>query len=97
MYIPDENALLEFETYFHRDDILRVSVEVGDVERESERYTCLIPVKKGGKWKRIILKAGDFKGEKSGMPLQNFAEGRALVFDCDEEETEFAITNILWL
>lgn len=97
MYIPDENALLEFETYFHKDDILRVSVEVGDVERESERYTCFIPVKKGGKWKRIILKAGDFKGEKSGMPLPSFADGRALVFDCDEEETEFAITNILWL
>ena len=74
-----------------------MSVEVGDVERESERYTCFIPVKKGGKWKRIILKAGDFKGEKSGMPLPSFADGRALVFDCDEEETEFAITNILWL
>ena len=97
MYLPDENALLEFETYFHRDDVLRVSVEVGDVEQEIERYTCLIPVKKGGKWKRIILKAGDFKGENSGMALPSFEKGRALVFDCNEEETEFAVINILWL
>jgi hypothetical protein len=45
----------------------------------------------------MILKAADFKGEKSGMPLTNFSDGSALLFDCAGEETEFAITNILRL
>ena len=97
MYVPGDNALLEFDAYFDRTDMLKVSVDVSDLERESERYTCRMEVKGGGKWKRIILKAADFKGEHCGKPLQNFSEGRALVFDCEQEETEFSITNILWL
>lgn len=97
MYVPGDNALLEFDAYFDRTDTLKVSVDVSDLERESERYTCVMEVKGGGKWKRIILKAADFKGEHCGKPLQNFSEGRALVFDCEQEETEFSITNILWL
>ncbi len=97
MYVPGDNAFLEFDAYFDRTDTLKVSVDVSDLERESERYTCLMEVKGGGKWKRIILKAADFKGEHCGKPLQNFSEGRALVFDCEQEETEFSITNILWL
>ncbi|MBQ3506085.1 MAG: dienelactone hydrolase family protein [Clostridia bacterium] len=97
MYIPDENALLAFDAYFHQTDELKISVDVGDVSRESERYSCIVPVKSGGKWKRIILRAADFKGENCGAPLGNFSEGRALVFDCMQEETEFSVTNILWL
>ena len=97
MYIPDENALLAFDAYFHATDELKISVDVGDVSRETERYSCIVPVVGGGKWKRIILRAADFKGENCGEPLGNFCEGRALVFDCIQEETEFAVTNILWL
>lgn len=97
MYVPDENALLEFDAYFHKTDDLTVSIEVGDMEHESECYRCTMEVKGGGKWKRIILKAGDFKGENCGTPLKNFSQGKALVFDCEQEETEFSITNILWL
>ena len=63
----------------------------------SELYSYEVFVQGGGKWKRMILKAADFKGEKSGMPLTNFSNGSALLFDCAGEETEFAITNILWL
>ena len=44
-----------------------------------------------------MLKPADFKGEKSGMPLKKFSDGKALLFDCDSEETEFAIANVLWL
>ncbi|MBQ4053650.1 MAG: hypothetical protein IJD33_04855, partial [Clostridia bacterium] len=97
MYVPDDNALLEFDVYFREDNRLKVSVDVGDITRESERYTCNMQVKGGGKWKRVILKAADFKGENCGSPLKNFSEGRALVFDCQQDETEFAVTNILWL
>lgn len=97
MYVADENALLEFDAYFDKTDTLYVSIDVGDMARESERYTCSLEIKGGGKWKRTILKAADFKGENCGKPLQNFLEGRALIFDCEREDVQFAVTNILWL
>ncbi len=97
MFVPEENALLEFDAYSSQDDRLQVAIEVGDMERESERYLCSMKIAGGGKWKRIILKAGDFKGCNCGRQLKNFSDGKALVFDCEKEETEFAITNILWL
>ena len=96
-YIPDENALLEFDVYSTETQQLEIAIEVADAEKAKERYTCIVDVNGGGKWKRIILKAADFNGEVSGIPLQNFFEGSALVFDCLDEEKEFAITNILWL
>ena len=96
-YVPEENALLEFDAYSAKTQTLRVVIEAADVETEEERYTCEVEIKGGGKWKRIILKASDFKGETYGAPLANFYNGSALVFGCAEEEKEFAITNILWL
>ena len=96
-YIPDENALLEFDVYSAVSQTLEVSVEVADVDKTEERYSCTVDVRGGGKWKRIILRAADFKGESSGAPLQNFFDGSALVFACHGEEQGFAVTNILWL
>ncbi len=97
MYVPDDNALLAFDAYCATTETLQITVETGDVESEAERYTCAVDVKGGGKWKRIILRAVDFKGELSGMPLSNFSDGRALVFDNENEEIEFAVANVLWL
>lgn len=97
MYIPDDNAMLAFDAYCAETEPLQIAIEAGDVEREAERYTCTVEIKGGGKWKRIILRAADFKGEHSGMPLNNFSDGRALVFDNENEEQEFAIANVLWL
>ncbi len=96
-YIPDENALLEFDAYFKETETLVVTIDLADVESDRERYSCEVEVKGGGKWKRIILKAADFKGETGGMPLKNFSDGRALSFKCENEDVEYAITNILWL
>lgn len=96
-YIPDENALLEFDAYCREDFVLKIAIDTGDMERDYERFVYETTVKGGGKWKRIILKAGDFKGENSGMPLRSFRDGRALTFDCDDERIEYAVTNILWL
>jgi hypothetical protein len=96
-YAPDENALLAFDVWTDRDGEMLVSVELADVDREAERYTYAFEVKGGGKWKRIICKAGDLKGETSGMPLKGFTEGRALVFDSADDAVQFAVTNILWL
>ncbi len=96
-YIPDENAYLKFDVYLPETDEIFVSIHVGDVETQFEKYTYSCEVKGGGKWKRIILKANDFKGEKTGMPLKSFVQGRALSFDCEKEETVYAVTNILWI
>lgn len=96
-YVPEENSMLEFDAYTKQTQTLRVSIEVADVETEEERYTCEVEVKGGGKWKRIILQADDFKGEKCGYTLENFSLGSALVFDCAGEEQEFSVTNIIWL
>ena len=89
--------MLEFDVYFQKTGVLTVSIETADVEKDIERYTCTFSVKGGGKWKRIILKAADFKGVFHGMPLKNFHAGNSLTFDCADEENEYAITNILWL
>ena len=45
----------------------------------------------------MILQPAELKSEISGMPLKSFAEGQALLFDCEDEESEYAVTNILWL
>lgn len=96
-YVPDENALLEFDVYSAETQDLRLSIEVADVGEDAEYFRCELPVKGGGKWKRTVLKAADFKSERNGMPLQNFSRGSALLFECASEEKEFSITNILWL
>ena len=96
-YVPDENAFLEFDAYVPTDAELYVTIEVGEVGQQAERYTCTSEVKGGGKWKRIILKSSDFKSETSNLPLKNFNEGRSLSFACPDETVVFSVTNILWL
>lgn len=96
-YVPDENALLKFDAYSATTQTLQVSIEVAARDMERERYVCNVDVKGGGKWKRFILKANEFKGEKGGLPLGSFNQGSALSFDCTQDENEFSITNILWL
>ncbi len=96
-YAPEENALLAFDGYCTETERLKVWIDVGEVGKDFERYACSCLVKGGGKWKRIILKAADFKGEISGAPLKNFYEGRSLAFGCDNKAVEYAVNNILWL
>ena len=97
MYIPDDGALLEFDVYSAETQTLEVAIEIADMEADVERYVCKVEVRGGGKWKRNVLKAADFKSESSGMPLRNFNQGSALSFACADEEEEFSVTNILWL
>jgi hypothetical protein len=96
-YVPDENAILEFDAYSTADGYIKVSVDVLVTGAVIERYSTSVYVKGGGKWKRIILKAGDLKGENCGKPLANFCNGKALSFTCDDKENMYAVTNILWL
>ena len=96
-FVPMENALLAFDVYSPESQDISVTIEMAHVEKGDGSYTCRVPVKGGGKWKRVILKAADFKGGEYGYPLQNFCDGSALVFACADEEWEFGVTNILWL
>ena len=74
-----------------------MGIDIADEENRMERFVCMVSVKGGGKWKRMILKANEFKNEAVGAPLKSFSEGQALLFDCEDEENEYAVTNILWL
>ena len=96
-YVPEENALLEFDVYSKETQQLKVEIEVADLEKGETSYTCIVDVRGGGKWKRLILRAADFKDENTHRSLENFKKGSALVFDCAGEEKEFSVTNILWL
>ena len=96
-FVPTENALLAFDVYSPTAQDIEVTIETARVDQGDGSYICRVPVKGGGKWKRIILKASDFKGGEYGYPLENFRDGSALVFDCADEEQEFGVTNILWL
>jgi len=95
-FLPDDNAFLKLDVYFFTDGKLTIGIGVGDMQTQFERYVYTAEVKGGGKWKRIVLKAGDFKGEQSGMPLKSFALGKTLSFESEGEKL-YAVTNILWL
>ena len=60
-YIPDENAFLEFDAYSATGQSLKIAIEVANTGASSELFSCEVPIKAGGKWKRIILKSVDFK------------------------------------
>lgn len=96
-YAPHENALLEFDAYLEETDEIIVCVEAGERQSGFEKYVYATEVKGGGKWKRIIIKAGDLKSETTGMPLKSFSQGRAITFDSRNDTSKYAITNILWL
>ena len=96
-YVPSQNDLLQFEGYSKESQALRVSVETGDIREAEERFTCIVSIKGGGKWKRQLLRAEDFKSEVTGQSLVSFTQAKALVFCCDGEEKEFSITNLLWI
>jgi hypothetical protein len=96
-YLPAENDLLQFEGYSKESQTLRVTVEVGDIHEDEEKFVCYVYIKGGGKWKRNLLRAEDFKNEDTGKSLPSFTHASALVFACAGEEKEFSVTNLLWL
>lgn len=94
-YVANEGALLEFDLYAVKTARVKVYLEISGAEG-AERFSLTLTVKGGGKWKRNVLSAAEFKSEATGASLPDFSVAQALAFDCDEE-TEFAVTNILWL
>ena len=96
-YVAQSGALLKFDAYSRVTESLRIGIEVAKEDGEVECYFCYVPVKGGGKWKRIILEAKDFKSELSGRALPAFSLGSALSFGAENEDIEYIVTNILWL
>ena len=94
-YLPDENAILKFDAYADEDTEFIVEIESAGIERRV--YQFAMEIKGGGKWKKIILKPNDFKEIITSAPLDSFAGGSSLSFLSENEDVEFAITNILWL
>ena len=94
--MPEENSLLKFDAYAETGATLLVTIDVA-VGSEFKKYRYVLPVKKGGKWKRTVLKAEDFKEETTGAPLSAFSLGKALSFESEDETETFAVTNIIWL
>ena len=95
-YLPEENSLLKFDAYAKDGANLIVTVDVA-TSGKFEKYRCRIPVKAGGKWKRVVLKPADFKNENEGTNLPSFLHGKALSFESEMEENKFAVTNIVWI
>lgn len=58
------------DLYSRADTEVKITVETGD--REGGGYSVLVPVKGGGKWKRVILRPEELKDEKTGAPLKSF-------------------------
>ena len=96
-YVAQSGALLKFDAYSRVTESLRIGIEVAKEDGEVECYFCYVPVKGGGKWKRIILEAKDFKSELSGRALPAFSLGSSLSFGAENEDIEYIVTNILWL
>ena len=96
-YVAKDGAMLKFDAYSRESGTLTVCVEVVERNGEAENYFCRIPIKGGGKWKRIILASKDFKNEKYGRPLSSFSQGSALSFCLEDVESEYAVANLLWL
>lgn len=96
-YIPDDGAMLSFHVYSKRTTKIQASVDIETENAETLRYTCNFAVQGGGKWKHVVLTANDFKIDGFGSPLKGFSLGNALIFDCQDEENEYAVTNIVWL
>ena len=96
-YVAQSGALLKFDAYSRVTESLRIGIEVAKEDGEVECYFCYVSGKGGGKWKRIILEAKDFKSELSGRALPAFSLGSALSFGAENEDNEYIVTNILWL
>lgn len=87
-YAPPEGAMFRFDAYAGADTSLKVVFIRKDVE-----YACEVDVAGDGKWKNIVLEAGDFKSE-TGAPLGDFAlvTSVAILF-----EGNALVNNVLWL
>lgn len=92
-YRAPAGAELQFDAYCKEDAVCKVSFIYNDKEYGQLIYTCETKVEGGGKWKKINMRANEFKTD-TGIPLDDFTRVYAVVFD---SEGEILYNNIIWL
>ncbi len=90
-YEPPEGASIRFDAWSEQDARLKI-IFYKDAE-ENVGYSCEETIEGGGKWKSILLDAGDFKSE-TGAPLRDFSGVVSLVFFGDGE---ILVNNVIWI
>ncbi|MDD6996122.1 MAG: hypothetical protein SPH68_07725 [Candidatus Borkfalkiaceae bacterium] len=95
-FVADEGAALKLDLYAAVNTSAKITVETGERGASGE-YSAVVPVSGGGKWKRIILRAEEFKDEATGAPLKSFSRGIAIVIRPENEKVKVLAANVLWL
>ncbi len=90
-YAAPEGASFRFDAYCKTDARVRVMFYKND--EECDGFTAEAPVEGGGKWKSVLMEAGDFKSE-TGAPLGDFSGVVSVVFYSDDE---VLVNNVLWI
>lgn len=93
-FCSEEGAALKADAYSREDTSVKITVET---EEDDGAYSAAFAIKGGGKWKRLILRAEEFKKQTTGEPLKSFCSGVALVVRSEEGKEPVLITNLLWL
>ena len=84
---------LQFDAYCRTDAVCKVSFLYKDKEYGQLIYTCEQRIEGGGRWKKVNLRANEFKTD-TGVSLSDFTRVYAVVFDSDGE---MLFNNIIWL
>ena len=95
-FVADEGAVLKADLYSAFDTSAKITVETGERGAVSQ-YSVVVPVSGGGKWKRVLLRAEEFKDEATGAPLNSFSQGLAIVIRPVNENIKVLAANVLWL
>ncbi len=95
-FVADDGAALKIDFYSAKDTSVKITVETGERGTGGE-YSVVVPIAGGGKWKRTVLRAGEFKDERTGASLESFAKGAALVIRPESEDCPVPAANVLWL
>lgn len=95
-FVADEGAALKMDLYAAVNTSVKITVET-DERGAGGEYSVLVPVSGGGKWKRTILRAEEFKEEATGAPLTSFSKGIAIVIRPEDENVKVPAANVLWL
>lgn len=95
-FVADEGAALKMDLYAAENTSVKITVETNERGAGGE-YSVIVPVAGGGKWKRTILRAEEFKEEATGAPLKSFSQGIAIVIRPENENVKVPAANVLWL
>ncbi len=88
-YEAPPSAIFGFDAWSEEKSTLRVTFFRGENEKG---YTSEVHIEGGGKWKKILLDADDFKQE-GGPSLEDFTGVHSVMFVSEEQ---VLINNVIW-